>query len=141
MAFCLVFLSRASMDLLYQQGRRELCTELKMLGINKHEEISLSKKIRLKDCNFFSHMAFFPLLAFVFKEPYLLEKARRNPRMPPLFPSAHHSKDLLTGIDETSLSFLGNCLYKIEMFRECLALLSGYPVFSPITGRIILRGN
>lgn len=73
MAFCLVFLSRASMDLLYQQGRRELCTELKMLGINKHEEM------RLKDCNLFSYMAFFPLLAILFQEPYLLEKAWRNP--------------------------------------------------------------
>lgn len=53
-AFCLVFLSRASMDLLYQQGRsRELCTELKMLRINKHKEI------RLKDYIFFSYMAFF----------------------------------------------------------------------------------
>lgn len=59
-AFCLVFLSRASMDLLYQQGRRrELCTELKMLRVNKHQEIRVSKEIRLKDCIFFSHMAFF----------------------------------------------------------------------------------
>lgn len=78
---------------------------------------------------------------FLFEEPYLLEEAQRNPSMPAVFPSAHHSKDYLTGFDSISLSFLGNCFYKIKRFRECWALLPGSPVLSPITGRTIFRGS
>lgn len=78
---------------------------------------------------------------FLFEEPYLLEEAQRNPSMPAAFPSAHHSKDYLTEMDSISLSFLGNCFYKIKRFRECWALLPGSPVLSPITGRIIFRGS
>ena len=123
------FQLRASMDLPYQQERsRQLCAELKMLRINKHKEIKLSKEVK----------AIFSFLTWLFSH---LHFCLRN-YVPEKVQNTHLPEVPL------NLSLLPYCpletprnLKKLMKFKECWALLSGFPVSNLITRRIILRGN